>query len=117
MSTRAIPLSAHATIEILAAPLLMAAPFLFGFGQTAGAISIAMGTLLMGLAISTATEARTIPISAHAGFDYVIGMVTLISGLALGLTTGEAVATAFLVGFGAAHLALTALTRYSARGV
>jgi hypothetical protein len=117
MSTRAIPLSAHATIEILAAPLLMAAPFFFGFGQAAGAISLAMGTLLMGLAVSTVAEARTIPISAHAGFDYVIGMATLLSGLAIGLIDGEAVPTAFLVGFGAAHLALTAVTRYSARGV
>jgi hypothetical protein len=43
--------------------------------------------------------------------------VTLLSGLALGIAGGEAVATAFLAGFGAAHLALTALTRYSARGV
>jgi hypothetical protein len=117
MSTRAIPLSAHAAIEILAAPLLMAAPFLFGFGQAAGAVSIAMGTILMGLAISTVAEARTIPISAHAGFDYAIAMVTVISGVAVGLVTGEAVATAFLVGFGAAHLVLTALTRFSARGV
>ena len=116
MSTRAIPLSAHAAIEILAAPLLMAAPFFLDFGPAAGAITIALGTLLMGLAISTATEARTIPISAHAGFDYVIGMLTLITGVVIGIAGGEPIATAFLVGFGAAHLALTASTRYSARG-
>jgi hypothetical protein len=116
MTTRAIPLSTHAAIEILAAPLLIAAPFFLPFGPTAGAVSVALGAILMGLAISTATEARTIPLSAHAGFDYVVGILTLLTGIAVGILGEEPTATAFLVGFGAAHLALTASTRYSARG-
>jgi hypothetical protein len=116
MTSRAIPLSAHAAIEILAAPLLIAAPFFLGFGETSGAISVALGTILMGLAISTATDARTIPLSAHAGFDYLVGAATALTGLIAGIAGEEPAATAFLVGFGAAHLALTASTRYSARG-
>jgi len=116
MTSRAIPLSTHAAIEILAAPLLIAAPFVLAFGPVAGAISVALGTIVMGLAISTATDARTIPISAHAGFDYAVGTLTLLSGIAVGILGEEPIASAFLAGFGAAHLALTASTRYSARG-
>ena len=103
-------------IEILAAPALIAAPFLIGFGALAGAVSVALGAILMGLAISTATEERTIPLSAHASFDYAIAALTVLTGLAVGLSGQEPAATAFLVGFGAAHLVLTASTRFSARG-
>ena len=103
-------------IEILAAPVLMAAPFLFGFSVGLGAVTIILGTLLMGLAISSATDQRTIPLSAHASLDYTLAGVTIATGFILGIATADPVATAFLVGFGAAHLALTASTRYSARG-
>ena len=116
MTSRAISLSAHSVVEILAAPLLMAAPFFLGFGHLAGAVSIALGAMLMGLAVSTVSDQRTIPLSAHASFDYAIGGLTLLTGLIVGIAGGEPLATAFLVGFGAAHLALTASTRYSARG-
>ncbi len=116
MTARAIPLSTHSVIEILAAPALIAAPFLIGFGALAGGLSVALGAVLMGLAISTATEERTIPLSAHASFDYAIAALTVLTGLAVGLFGQEPAATAFLVGFGTAHLVLTASTRFSARG-
>lgn len=116
ISTRAVSLSTHTVIEILAAPLLMAAPFFLGFGELAGAVSLALGAVLMGLAISTATDERAIPLSAHASFDYAIAVLTLIAGVFVGIAGNEPLATAFLVGFGAAHMALTASTRFSARG-
>jgi hypothetical protein len=118
MSTRSIhiPITAHTAIELLAAPLLMVAPFVLGFGLLSGAVTLALGMLMMSLAISAASEQRTIPLSAHVGFDYAIASVTIFTGLAVGILTGEAIATAFLVGFGAAHMALTALTRFTARG-
>ena len=116
MTTRSISISAHTLIEVLAAPILMAAPFLLGFGAGLGAVTIALGTLLMGLAISSATDQRTIPLSAHAGLDYILAGATIATGLILGIATANLLATVFLVGFGAAHLALTASTRYSARG-
>ena len=47
---RAIPIEVHAALEVVAAPLLLVAPFLFGFGAVAGAISIALGVLLIGVA-------------------------------------------------------------------
>src|SRR5215212_7358769 len=116
MTFRAIPLSVHGVLEILAAPALIAAPFLLGFTPAAGAASMGLGTALLGLALSTHADTRTIPLSAHAGFDYVIGFAALITGVALGLATGDLVATAFLAVFGVAHIALTASTRFSVRG-
>ena len=113
---RAVPLAVHGVIEIVAAPVLIAAPFLLGFGAAAGAISIALGVMLMGLALSTHGEHRTIPLTAHAGFDYMIGVLAIVAGLALGIGGAPLVATAFLVGFGAVHMALTASTRFSIRG-
>ena len=113
---RAIPLAVHGVIEIVAAPALIAAPFLLGFGQATGAASMALGAMLMGLALSTHVDQRTIPLSAHAGFDYVIGALTVFAGLVLGIAGDEPLATAFLAGFGAAHLAMTASTRFTVRG-
>jgi hypothetical protein len=113
---RTVPLAIHGVVEIVAAPVLIVAPFVLGFGYAAGAVSIALGTLLMGLALSTHGEVRTIPLSAHAGFDYVIGVLAILIGSLLALGDAPLVATVFLVGFGAAHLALTASTRFSVRG-
>jgi hypothetical protein len=116
MTFRPISISAHSVVEILAAPMLMAAPFFLGFGYLAGAVTLALGAMLMGLAVSTVGAERTIPLSAHADFDYAIGVLTVLTGMVVGIAGGETLATAFLVGFGAAHLALTAATRFSARG-
>jgi hypothetical protein len=113
---RAIPLAIHGVVEIVAAPLLIAAPFLLEFGPEAGAASIALGSILMGLALATHGEQRTVSPSAHAGFDYLIGGIAIFIGLALGIDGAPFVATAFLVGFGVAHMALTASTRFSVRG-
>ena len=87
MSTRSIhiPVAAHTVIELLAAPLLMVAPFVLGFGLLSGAITLALGMLMMSLAISAASEQRTIPLSAHVGFDYAIATVTIFTGLAVGM--------------------------------
>jgi hypothetical protein len=111
--TRAIPLPAHAAIETVAAPLIMAAPFVLGFGQAAGVISLALGALLLGLAVQAAGPRRTIPLSAHAGFDYLLAAGAAMSGLLIGLGTGEWGAGSFLVGIGVAMVALTAATRFS----
>jgi len=116
MISRAIPLTAHSAIEVLAAPLLMAAPFLLGFGGWAGLACFALGAVLMGVAVSTAADQRSIPLSAHASLDYTLAAATIGIGLVVGIATGEAIATTFMVGFGAAHLALAASTRYSVRG-
>ena len=111
--SRAIPLSAHAAIEMVAAPAVIAAPFLLGFGEAATVVAFVIGALLLGFAVQAAGPGRTIPLSAHAGFDYALAAVAGISGLAVGIATGEWAQGIFLVGIGVALGALTASTRFS----
>ena len=111
---RAIPIHVHAALEVIAAPLLFLAPFVLGFSYLAGGISITLGILLLGLATSVYGDSgrASLPLSAHAGFDYTLAALTIAAGLVAGIG-GDYVATVFLVGFGSAHLALTASTRFS----
>jgi hypothetical protein len=113
MAFRAIPLGIHGAIEVIAAPAIMVAPFLLGFGQAATVISVTIGVLLLGLALQAESPNRTVPLSAHAGFDYLLATTAAIAGLVIGLATGEWYAAVFLVGVGAAQVALTASTRFS----
>ncbi|MQA72836.1 MAG: hypothetical protein GEU88_00520 [Solirubrobacterales bacterium] len=114
MSSRAIPLSAHAAIEMFAAPAIMVAPFVLGFGSAATAISVALGVVLLGLALQVEGPRRAVPLGAHADFDYALATVALAGGVAVGLSAGEWSAAIFLVGVGVAQIALTARTRFSA---
>ena len=67
--------------------------------------------------IQTSSFRRSLPLSAHEGFDYALATASLAAGLAVGLATGEWWAGAFLVGVGVAQVALTACTRFTvARG-
>ena len=112
--SRAIPINVHAALEVAAAPLLMVAPFALGFDYLAGALSIGLGVLLIGLATSVYgdTSRGSLPLSAHAGFDYTLAASTIAAGVVAGIG-GDYIATVFLVGFGFAHMALTASTRFS----
>ena len=110
---RAIPLTAHVALEVIAAPAIMAAPFVLGFGQAATIALVAIGAILLGHALQVEGPRRTIPLSAHAAFDYVLATAAVVSGLAVGLRTDEWVAASFLVGVGVAMVALTAATRFS----
>ena len=112
---RAIPIHVHAALEFVAAPALLVAPFVFGFSYLAGAVSILLAVLLIGLAASVyggQGERGTLSPSAHAGLDLSLAAVTLAAGIVVGLA-GDLVATGFLVGFGLAHLALIASTRFT----
>jgi hypothetical protein len=108
-----IPFGAHAAIETVAAPAVMAAPFIFGFGQAASVIAFAFGAMLLGLAFQAVGPRRSVPVSAHAGFDYTLAAFAILGGFAVGLGTGEWNAATFLVGVGAVLVALTASTRFS----
>jgi hypothetical protein len=112
--SRAISINAHAALEVLAAPLLIVAPFALGFDYLAGALSILLGVLLIGLATSVYgdSERGNLPLSAHAGLDYTLAGATIAAGVIAGVA-GDGIATIFLVGFGFAHMALTASTRFS----
>ncbi len=111
--SRAIPLSAHAVIETIAAPAIMAAPLLLGFTQAAALVAFVIGALLLGLALQAAGPRRTVPLSAHAGLDYTLAAVAVVAGLVIGIDTGAWAQGVFLVGVGVAQVALTASTRFS----
>jgi hypothetical protein len=111
---RAVPLPVHSAVEAIAAPAVMILPFVLGFGFAASVISVAIGAVLLGLALQADETGRAVPLSAHAGFDYAVATVALGGGLAVGLATGDWNAGIFLVGVGAAIITLTASTRFSA---
>ena len=110
---RGIPLSIHGALEMLAAPAIMVAPFLLDFGTAATVAAISVGVLLLGLAIQAEAPEPNVPLSAHAGFDYALAAFAALSGVAIGLVTGEWYAPIFLIGVGAAQVALTVATRFS----
>ncbi len=109
---RYVPLSVHGMVEALAAPVIMAAPFVLGMPTAATLVSFAIGAILLGLSLSL-IDPRVIPLTTHAEFDYMLGVFAAVAGLAIGIATGDIAATIFLVGVGVAQLALTASTRFS----
>lgn len=114
---RGISLSAHSAFEMIAAPAIMAAPFVLGLGVAATIVAGLLGVTLLGLSLQAESPQRSVPLSAHAGFDYALAALALVGGLVIGAVTGDWHATVFLVGVGAAMVALTASTRFSgARG-
>jgi len=108
-----IPFGAHAAIQTVAAPAVMASPFIFGFGQAAGVVAFAFGVMLLGLSLQAVGQQRSVPLSAYAGFDYTLAVFAIIGGFIVGLATADWTAGIFLVGIGAALVALTASTRFS----
>ena len=115
---RYVPLSLHGGIETIAAPLIMAGPLLLGLDQAAVVAGLFLGAILLGLSLSLVSERRVIPLTTHAEFDYVLAVAAMILGLGIGIATGDAAATVFLVGVGVAQTVLTASTRFTVpRGV
>ena len=110
---KGIPLSVHGALEMLAAPAIMVAPFLLDFGQAATIVTVLIGVLLLGLSLQAESPEPSVPVSAHAGFDYSVAAFAALSGVAIGLETGEWYAPVFLIGVGAAQVALTVSTRFS----
>jgi hypothetical protein len=110
---RGIPLSVHGALEMLAAPAIMVAPFPLGFGPAATIATVAVGVLLLGLAVQAEAPQPNVPLSAHAGFDYALAALAVLSGLAIGAASGEWYGPSFLIGVGAAQVALTVATRFS----
>jgi hypothetical protein len=111
---RGIPVDLHGAIETFAAPAIMAAPFLLGLAEPVGAIAVAFGVLLLGLALSLYGDRRAVPLHAHAGLDYALALAVATAGAVIGLATSDPAAAAFLVGIGVAQMALTAMTRFTA---
>lgn len=116
MTARPIGISVHDALVLATAPLLMIAPYLLTFSIGLGYLTFFLGASLMGVSLAGASPKRPLSLSAHAGLDWAIGIAIFSIGVLAGITGQDTLTTIFLVGFGAAHLALTASTRYSARG-
>ena len=116
MTARPIELSVHNALVLATAPLLMVIPYLLTFSPGIGYLTFFLGAALMGVTLAGSSPKRSLPLSALAGFDWAIGTAIFSIGIIAGITGQDTLTTIFLVGFGAAHLALTASTRYSARG-
>jgi hypothetical protein len=113
---RLISLPVHGALELVAGLATMAAPFLFGFGTAGTIVAVAIGALIVGLALATVsdeTERGSVPIAAHFAFDRGLTIGLLGVAVVLGLS-GDLAAAAFMALAGTALLALSATTRYSA---
>ena len=99
---------------MIAAPAVMAAPFVLGFGTAATVVTVALGALLLTLALQVEGPRRAVPLTAHAGFDYLLATIAISAGLTIAAATGAWAESAFLVGIGVAQVALTAATRFTA---
>jgi hypothetical protein len=110
---RGIPISVHSAVEMFAAPAIMVAPFVLGFGPAATVLAVLLGVALLGLALALETPNRTMPLRAHAGFDHLLALAAVTGGIAVGVVADEWNAAVFLAGIGVALVALSAATRFS----
>ncbi len=110
-----VPAFVHGVIEYLAAALLIAAPFLFSFDDdTATAVSIVVGVLLLIVTASTALPTgliKSIPVQAHAMIDFLLAAALIASPFLFGFSD-DGTATAFFIVLGVLHLLLTIATRF-----
>ena len=110
-----VPAFVHGIVEYLFAALLIAAPFLFTFDDdTATAVSIVLGVLVLAVTASTALPTgliKSIPVQAHAVIDYLLA-AGLIASPFLFTFTGDGTATAFFIVLGVVHLLMTIATRF-----
>jgi hypothetical protein len=113
---RLIPIHVHAVLETILAPVLIVAPFAFGFSAPALVASVVLGVVLMGTALSTgaslAGQDGGLRVSAHASLDLGLALAAAVCSFAFGFTV-DPVAGLF---FGAVALLLSFLattTRYS----
>jgi hypothetical protein len=110
-----VPAFVHGVVEYLAAILFIAAPFIFSFDEdTATAVSLIVGVLVLIIAASTAWQTgliSSIPVHAHVVLDYVLALFLIAAPFALGFS-GDGTAAAFFVVLGVVHLLLTIATRF-----
>jgi hypothetical protein len=110
-----VPAFVHGLVEYAAGILFIAAPFLFGFdSDTATAVSIVAGVLILIVAASTAMSTgliKSIPVQAHVVLDYVLAILLIAAPFLFGFSD-DGTATAFFIVLGVLHLLLTIATRF-----
>jgi hypothetical protein len=111
---RLISLPTHAAIELAFGLVVMAAPFLLGFSAAGLVVTVLLGALIVGLALSAVpVEGRSAPIAAHFAYDRGVAIGLLGSALVLGIA-GDVPATILLTAAALSQALLNVTTRYSA---
>lgn len=114
--SKPLTLHTHNAILIAISPLLMIVPFALSADPGVGLLTFFIGALLLGVALTSTSPRRLAPLTAHRGIEFAIGISLILIGISGAIIDGASTMTIFLVGFGAAQIALTAVTRYTARG-
>jgi hypothetical protein len=109
-----VPVLIHGLLEYVAAMLLIAAPFLFGFDDdTATAVAVAAGVVVLVVTASTAMPTglvKSIPVQAHVILDYLLALFLIASPFVFGFDDDAATVLFLLLGI--LHLVLTIATRF-----
>jgi len=90
-----VPLRAHQTVEPVAALLLIAAPWIFGFSDndTATTLSVIAGVLVLATGMSTRWRmslVKLIPLRTHFMMDVGLGIALIVAPSLRGLATRAA---------------------------
>ena len=111
---RLISLPTHGAYELLLGLVLMGAPFALGADIAATVVAVAVGALLVGLALGAAVaESDGIDISAHYAMDLGVSLALLGSAVVIAVA-GDGVGAGLFATVALPHPALNLSTRYSA---
>jgi hypothetical protein len=111
---RVISPGLRSALVLSAGLALISVPFMLGLEAAAMATALAVGVVMVALALSGTEPAGrgTVPVSAQAVYDRGLG-IGLMAAAAIFALAGQLGATAVFATAGAATLVVTAITRYS----
>lgn len=114
-----LPLRAHQAMEPLAALLLIAAPWIFGFSDndTATTLSVIVGVVVLVTGMSTRWRmslVKLIPLRTHFMMDLFVGIVLIAAPFIAGFSDHGG-ATRFFVIAGVLELGTALMTRWDER--
>jgi hypothetical protein len=114
-----LPLSAHQAIEPIAALLLIAAPWIFGFSDndTATTLSVIIGVVVLLTGMSTRWRmslVKLIPLRTHFMMDVGVGIALIVLPFIAGFSDHGG-ATRFFVIAGVLELGTALMTRWDQR--
>ena len=115
MKTKTLNIEVHNAIVLASTPILMIGPFLLAGGAGIGMLAFFLGAILIGIGLAGSGRERTLPLTTQKGLELAIGVALIGMGLAAALLDGGAGMSLLLTGFGAALIALSQITRYTAR--
>jgi hypothetical protein len=112
--SRGFSLPAHGAIELLAGIAMMIAPAALSFSPAGLLVSVTLGAILTGTAVSLSTQTvGTASVASHGYFDTVFVLATALAALGLA-TAGQTSAVIFLAAMVVVQALLGFATRYTA---